>query len=77
MEGAMKGFRLIGDYALEFLVITLLVALSAATAVMLIPVLVGGTGYFQRDINSRRFKDISQLSAKIGKSLFSTRFFSW
>ena len=65
----MKGFRLIGDYALEFLVITLLVALSAATAVMLIPVLVGVTGYFQRDINSRRFKDIFTTIGKNWKIL--------
>jgi hypothetical protein len=69
MEGAMKGFRLIGDYALEFLVITLLVALSAATVVMLIPVLVGVTGYFQRDIKSRRFKDIFTTIGKNWKIL--------
>lgn len=65
----MKGFRLIGDYALEFLVITLLVALSAATVVMFIPMLVGVTGYFQRDINSRRFKDIFTTIGKNWKIL--------
>ncbi len=54
----MKGLRILGDYALEFLVVTLLVALSALTVIFFIPMIVGVTGYFSRDINSRRFKDI-------------------
>ena len=54
----MKGLRILGDYALEFLVVTLLVALSAFTVIFFVPMIVGVTGYFQNDINSRRFKDI-------------------
>ena len=54
----MKGLRLLGDYALEFLVVTLLVALSAFTILPFIPMLVGVTGYFKEDIDTRRFKDI-------------------
>ena len=65
----MKGFRLIGDYALEFLVVTLIVALSAATVLPFIPVLVGVTGYFGRDIDSRRFKDIFTTIGKNWKIL--------
>ena len=40
----MKGLRLLGDYALEFLVITLLVTLSAVTVIPLFPMIVGVTG---------------------------------
>ena len=54
----MKGLRILGDYALEFLVVTLLVALSAVTVIFFVPMIVGITGYFQNDINTRRFKDI-------------------
>lgn len=54
----MKGFRLFGDYAFEFLVITLLLALSAVLIIPFVPMLVGVTGYFKTDINTRRFKDI-------------------
>ena len=54
----MKGLRVFGDYALEFLVVTLLVALSAITVIFFVPVIVGVTGYFQNGINTRRFKDI-------------------
>lgn len=54
----MKGLRVIGDYALEFLVVTLLVALSALSVVALPSVLVGVTGYFKENIEVRRFKDI-------------------
>ncbi len=65
----MKGFRLIGDYALEFLVVTLIVALSAATVLPFIPVLVGVTGYFKSEIDSRRFKDIFVTIGKNWKIL--------
>ncbi|MCM1440329.1 MAG: hypothetical protein NC131_14165 [Roseburia sp.] len=54
----MNGLRIIGDYALEFLVVTLLVALSALSVIFFVPMLVGVTGFFKNDINSRRFKDI-------------------
>ena len=54
----MKGFRVFGDYALEFLVVTVLVALSALTVVFFVPMIVGVTGYFKNNIDSRRFKDI-------------------
>ena len=54
----MKGLRILGDYALEFLVVTLLVALSALTVIFFVPMIVGVTAYFSNDINTRRFKDI-------------------
>lgn len=54
----MKGLRVLGDYALEFLVITLLVAVSAISVVFLVPMLVGVTGYFSKELDARRFKDI-------------------
>lgn len=54
----MKGFRLLGDYALEFFVVTLLLAASALLIIPFIPMLTGVTGYFKTDINTRRFKDI-------------------
>lgn len=54
----MKGLRIFGDYVLEFFVVTLLIALSAFTVIFFVPVIVGVTGYFGNDINSRRFKDI-------------------
>lgn len=54
----MTGLRIVGDYILEFLVVTLLVALSALTVIFFVPVIVGVTGYFKNEINSRRFKDI-------------------
>lgn len=54
----MKGFRVFGDYALEFLVVTVLVALSTLTVIFFVPMIVGVTGYFKNNIDSRRFKDI-------------------
>ncbi len=54
----MKGLRILGDYALEFLVITVLVALSAASVIFFVPMIVGVTGYFSRGMDARRFKDI-------------------
>lgn len=54
----MKGLRIVGDYAFEFLVITLLVALSALTVIFFVPMIVGVTGYFANDLDTRRFKDI-------------------
>lgn len=50
--------QIIGDYLLEFFVITILMILSLALVIPFIPMVVGVTGYFKRDINSRRFKDI-------------------
>ena len=54
----MRGLRIVGDYALEFLVITLLVALSAVTIIFFIPMLVGVTAFFGNEMGTRRFKDI-------------------
>lgn len=65
----MKGFRVFGDYAFEFIVVTILVALSALSVIFLIPVIVGVTGYFSRDIDSRRFKDIFTTIGKNWKIL--------
>ncbi len=65
----MKGFKLFGDYACEFLVITLLVAASAILIIPFIPMLTGVTGYFKTDINTRRFKDIFTTIGKNWKIL--------
>ena len=54
----MKGFRIFGDYAFEFFVVTVLVALSAVLIVPFVPMLVGVAGYFKTDINTRRYRDI-------------------
>lgn len=54
----MRGLRVVGDYALEFLVITLLMAISAVTIVLFLPVLVGVTAFFGNEMGTRRFKDI-------------------
>ena len=54
----MRGIRILGDYILEFVVITLLVALSAVTVVMFVPMLVGLNGYFKNKKEVRLFRDI-------------------
>ncbi|MCH5152438.1 MAG: hypothetical protein J1F68_00550 [Clostridiales bacterium] len=54
----MRGLRIVGDYALEFLVISLLVALSAVSIIFFIPMLVGVTAFFGSEMGTRRFKDI-------------------
>ena len=54
----MKGLQRFGEYAFEFLTITLLLALSAVLIIPFIPMTVGVVGYFKQNINSRRFKDI-------------------
>lgn len=54
----MKGLRLFGDYALEILVITLLLTLSALSVIFFVPMLVGVAGFFKNNIDTRRFKDI-------------------
>ena len=65
----MKGLRIVGDYALEFLIVTVLVALSALSVIFFVPVIVGVTGYFSNDINTRRFKDIFTTIGKNWKVL--------
>lgn len=54
----MKGVKVLGDYATEFIVITVLVALSAFTVIGFIPMIVGVTGFFQNAMGDRRIKDI-------------------
>ena len=54
----MRGIRILGDYILEILVITLLVALSAATVIFFIPMMVGLAGYFKNKKDVRLFRDI-------------------
>ncbi len=54
----MRGFRLFGEYILEIVVVTLLVAISAATVVMFIPMMVGLNGFFKNKKDDRLFKDI-------------------
>lgn len=65
----MKGLRIVGDYALEFLVITLLLAVSALLIIPFIPMLVGVTGFFSANIDTRRFKDIFTTIGKNWKIL--------
>ncbi len=65
----MKGLRLFGDYAFEFLVVTVLVALSAASVIFFVPMVVGVTGYFKNGIDARRFKDIFTTIGKNWKIL--------
>lgn len=65
----MKGLRIVGDYALEILVVTLLLALSALLVIPFIPMLVGVTGFFSTDINTRRCKDIFTTIGKNWKIL--------
>ena len=65
----MKSFRLFGDYAFEFLVVTVLIALSAALIIPFVPMVVGVTGYFKENINTRRFKDIFTTIGKNWKIL--------
>ena len=54
----MKGLRILGEYILEFLFVTFLVALSAASVVFFIPVLVGLNGYFRNKKDVRLFRDV-------------------
>ena len=54
----MRGFRIFGEYILEIVVVTLLVAISAATVVMFIPMMVGLNGFFKNKKDDRLFKDI-------------------
>ena len=54
----MRGIKIFGDYALEFLVVTLMVAISALSVVLLIPTLVGLNGYFKNSKDERLFRDI-------------------
>ena len=71
----MKGLRVVGDYALEFLVITLLVALSAITILPFIPMLVGVTAFFGNEMGMRRFKDIFTAIGANWKILISYTLF--
>lgn len=54
----MNGLRTLGDYALEILVVTALLAVSAFTVVGFVPMTVGVIGFFGREMGTRRFKDI-------------------
>lgn len=54
----MNGLVKIGEYILEFVVVTLLVALSAATVVFFIPMMVGLNGFFKNKKSVRLFRDI-------------------
>ena len=54
----MKGLRTFGEYVSEFLIVTLLVILSAATVVFFIPMMVGLNGFFKNKKDVRLYKDI-------------------
>ena len=57
-ERDMQGLRRFGEYLTEFLVVTILVALSAVSVVFFIPMLVGLNGFFKNKKDVRLFKDI-------------------
>ena len=54
----MKGFAKLGEYVLEIVVVTLLVALSAALVIPFIPMMVGLNGFFKNKKDVRLFADI-------------------
>lgn len=54
----MRGIRILGDYIVEFVVITLIVIVSALSVVLFVPALVGLNGYFSQKKDVRVFKDI-------------------
>ncbi len=54
----MRGLRILGEYIVEILVVTILVALSAASVIFFIPMLVGLNGYFKNKKDVRLLKDI-------------------
>lgn len=54
----MRGIRIFGEYVLEIVTVTLLVALSAATVIFFVPMMVGLNGFFKRRKDDRLFKDI-------------------
>ena len=60
----MKGLNVFGEYAFEFLVITILMGLSAVLILPFVPMLVGVTGFFSRPMGERRFKDIYNRNGK-------------
>ena len=54
----MKGLQRIGEYIWEFLVVTVITAVAAATVLPFFAVVVGLTDYFSKSVDDRRFKDI-------------------
>ena len=54
----MKGLKLIGDYFLEYLIISVLLILSFTLIIPFIPMLIGIVSYFRRKIDDRMLKDI-------------------
>ena len=54
----MKGLRIFGEYLTEFLLVTLLVALSVASVIFFIPMMVGLAGFFKEKKEVRLFRDI-------------------
>ncbi|MCM1196535.1 MAG: hypothetical protein NC310_05605, partial [Roseburia sp.] len=50
--------QIFGDYVLEFFVVTILLIVSLALIIPFVPMVVGVTGYFKKDIHSRRFRNI-------------------
>lgn len=65
----MKGLQAFGEWAFEFLVITLLIAVSAVLVLPFVPMVVGVAGFFKTDKNTRRFKDIFTTIGKNWKIL--------
>ena len=54
----MRGMRILGDYILEIVVITLITAASIASVILFIPCMVGLNNYFKNKKDVRLFRDI-------------------
>ena len=54
----MKGLARLGEFILEFVVVTLLVALSSALVLPFVPMMVGLNGFFKNKKDVRLFRDI-------------------
>lgn len=50
--------QVIGDYLFEFFVVSILLIASFILVIPFVPMIVGVAGYFEKNIDSRRFKDI-------------------
>lgn len=71
----MRGLLIFGEYVLEILVVSLLMAVSAVLVLPFVPMTVGVIGFFKTDKNTRRFKDIfTTIGSNIGIIILYTLF---
>ena len=69
--------QLFGEYFFEFMLISFLLIVSIGLVIPFVPVLIGVVGYLNRDINTRRYRDIfinikENWKIIFGFSLFET-----